>query len=69
MRSEDIPQILDRLEAVFDPKLEDQRKEAFKTKDYKNIPKKPLMYIAGYQHDIGRRRREAIRIDDRRWPT
>ncbi len=42
MRSEDIPQILDRLEAVFDPKLEEQRKEAFKTKDYKSIPKKPL---------------------------
>jgi hypothetical protein len=42
MRSEDIPQTLDRLEAVFDPELEEQRKEAFKTKDYKNIPKKPL---------------------------
>ena len=42
MRSEDIPQILDRLEAGFDPELEEQRKEAFKTKDYKNIPKKPL---------------------------
>jgi hypothetical protein len=42
MRSEDIPQILDRLEAVFDPELEEQRKKAFKTKDYKNIPKKPL---------------------------
>lgn len=42
MRSEDIPQILDRLEAVFDPVLEEQRREAFKTKDYTNIPKKPL---------------------------
>jgi hypothetical protein len=42
MRSEEIPQILDRLEAVFDPELEEQRKEAFKTKDYNNIPKKPL---------------------------
>ena len=42
MRSEDIPQILDRLEAVFDPELEAQRKEAFERKDYKNIPKKPL---------------------------
>jgi len=42
MRSEDIPQILDRLEAIFDPELEAQRKEAFKKKDYKNIPKKPL---------------------------
>lgn len=42
MRSEDIPQILDRLEAGFDPELEEQRREAFKTKDYKNIPKKPL---------------------------
>ena len=42
MRSEEIPQILDRLEAVFDPELEAKRKEAFKKKDYKNIPKKPL---------------------------
>lgn len=42
MRSEDIPQILDRLEAMFDPELEEKRKAAFKTKDYKNIPKKPL---------------------------
>ena len=42
MRSEEIPQILDRLESGFDPELEEKRKEAFKTKDYKNIPKKPL---------------------------
>jgi hypothetical protein len=42
MRSEDIPQILDRLEAVFAPDLEAQRKEAFKAKDYRNLPKKPL---------------------------
>ncbi len=42
IRSEEIPQTLDRLEAGFDPELEEKRKEAFKTKDYKNIPKKPL---------------------------
>lgn len=42
MRSEDIPQILDKLEAVFDPDLEELRREAFKKKDYKNVPKKPL---------------------------
>lgn len=42
MRSEEIPQILDRLEGGFDPEMEEKRKEAFKTKDYKNIPKKPL---------------------------
>src|SRR5881397_973797 len=42
MRSEEIPQILDRLESGFDPELEEKRREAFKTKDYKNIPKKPL---------------------------
>jgi len=42
MRSEDIPLILDRLEAGFDPELEERRKEAFKTKDFKNIPKRPL---------------------------
>jgi helicase-like protein len=42
MRSEEIPQILDRLEAGFDPEIEEKRKEAFKTKDFKNIPMKPL---------------------------
>ncbi|MEQ1829790.1 MAG: helicase-related protein [Pirellula sp.] len=42
MRSKDIPQILDRLEGGFDPEMEEKRKEAFKTKDYKNIAKKPL---------------------------
>src|SRR5262249_41609509 len=42
MRSEDIPQILDRLEAGFDPELTAQPKEAFDKKDYKNLPKKPL---------------------------
>ena len=42
MRSEEIPQILDRLESGFDPEMEEKRKEAFKTKDYKNIAKKPL---------------------------
>lgn len=42
MRSEEIPQILDKLDAVFDPAAEELRKEAFKKKDYKNVPKKPL---------------------------
>ena len=42
MRSEEIPKTLDRLEAVFDPTLEEARKVAFKTKDYQNIPDKPL---------------------------
>jgi hypothetical protein len=42
MRSEEIPQILDRLEAIFDPNLENERKEAFKRKDYKNLPTKPI---------------------------
>lgn len=42
MRSEEIPQILDRLEAGFDPELNAQRKAAFEKKDFKNIPKKPL---------------------------
>ncbi|MFM7150147.1 MAG: helicase-related protein, partial [Gemmataceae bacterium] len=42
MRSEDIPQILDRLESGFDPELEEKRKEASKNKDYKSIPKRPL---------------------------
>lgn len=42
MRSEDIPQILDRLEAVFDPELDKQRKEAYKQRQFKNAPKKPL---------------------------
>ena len=42
MRSEEIPQILDKLESIFDPAAEELRKEAFKKKDYKNVPKKPL---------------------------
>ncbi|WP_417384170.1 DISARM system helicase DrmA [Gimesia sp.] len=42
MRSEEIPQILDKLEAIFDPEAEEQRRQAFKKKDYKNVPKKPL---------------------------
>lgn len=42
MRSEDIPQILDRLEAVFDPQIEARRKEMQKGKDWKNAPKRPL---------------------------
>jgi hypothetical protein len=42
MRSEDIPQTLDRLEAIFSPDLEEQRSKAFEAKDYRNIPKKPL---------------------------
>lgn len=42
MRSEEIPLVLDRLEAVFDPQLEEQRKEAAKRRDFKNMPKRPL---------------------------
>lgn len=42
MRSEDIPQILDRLEAVFDPELAPKRKEAYEKKQWKTAPKKPL---------------------------
>lgn len=52
MRSEDIPQILDRLEAVFDPQYEAERKEFFakmksppqgaKPQPNKQLPKKPL---------------------------
>ena len=42
MRSEGIPLILDRLEAVFDPKLEEQRREAAKRREFKNLPKRPL---------------------------
>ena len=42
MRSEDIPLILDRLEAQFDPQLEARRKELAKKKEFKSAPKKPL---------------------------
>jgi hypothetical protein len=42
MRSEEIPQTLDRLEAIFDPDLEEKRREAFRTKNYQNIPLKPI---------------------------
>ncbi len=41
MRSEDIPQILDRLEAVFDPHLEQQRKSGA-GRDGRNATKWPL---------------------------
>ncbi|HET6880247.1 MAG TPA: DISARM system helicase DrmA, partial [Pirellulales bacterium] len=42
MRSEDIPLILDRLEAPFDPEQEARRKELLKKGDFKSAPKKPL---------------------------
>jgi hypothetical protein len=42
MRSEDIPQILDRLEAVFDPELKAQRKDAYKKNQSRSAPKKPI---------------------------
>src|SRR5207253_2964204 len=42
MRSEQIPQTLDRLEAVFDPALAEKRKEMAKGRQFKNAPKKPL---------------------------
>ncbi|MEI8195481.1 MAG: helicase-related protein [Phycisphaerae bacterium] len=42
MRAEQIPQTLDRLEAVFDPHLAATRKEMVRGKDFKNAPKKPL---------------------------
>jgi hypothetical protein len=42
MRSEQIPQTLDRLEAVFDPALLEKRKEMVKGKQFKEAPKKPL---------------------------
>jgi hypothetical protein len=41
-RSDEIPQILDRLEAVFDPQLEAKRKELAKKGEFKSAPKKPL---------------------------
>jgi len=48
MRSEDIPQILDRLEGGFDPEMEEKRKEAFKTKDYKEHRQEAVGRVAGY---------------------
>lgn len=42
MRSEDIPQTLDRLEAVFDPALDEQRREAYKQRQFKTAPKRPI---------------------------
>jgi len=42
MRSEEIPQTLDRLESMFDPDLEAQRKAARSAKEPANLPKKPL---------------------------
>ena len=40
MRSEDIPQILDRLEAIFDPELEAQRKEAYPEEGLQEQPRR-----------------------------
>src|SRR5439155_10349086 len=45
MRSEDIPQIFDRLEAVFDPDLEAQRKDAYQKNQWKMAPKKALAVL------------------------
>jgi hypothetical protein len=42
MRSERIPEILDRLEAVFDPAMDAKRKAMAKEKSFRNAPKKPL---------------------------
>jgi hypothetical protein len=42
MRSEEIPKILDRLEAVFDPELEAKRKEMIKRRQFDKAPKKPI---------------------------
>ncbi len=42
MRSEDIPKILDQLEAVFDPKNEAKRKELIAKGDFKSLTKKPI---------------------------
>ncbi len=42
MRSEEIPLILDRLEAPFDPEQEARRKELAKKGEFKAAPKKPL---------------------------
>ena len=42
MRSEEIPATLDRLECIFDPKLEKDRQEAVKNRDYSKLIKRPL---------------------------
>ena len=40
MRSEEIPLILDRLEAVFDPELDAKRKAMLKKRQFEKAPKK-----------------------------
>ncbi|QDU88400.1 hypothetical protein Pla175_17760 [Pirellulimonas nuda] len=42
MRSEEIPRTLDHLESVFDPEMDQKRKDAYKSKNFKGVPKKPL---------------------------
>jgi hypothetical protein len=42
MRSEDIPLILDHLEATFDPALEKKRREMLERRDFKGAPPRPL---------------------------
>jgi len=45
MRSEQIPEILDRLEAVFDPEIEAKRKELLKKREFSKAPKKPISLL------------------------
>ena len=63
MRSEDIPQILDRLEAGFDPELEEQAQGSVQDEGLQEHPQEAAGRAAGHEHDLGRRGREAVGVD------
>ena len=68
MRSEDIPKILDRLEAVFDPEMVAKRKEKKKTSPDEG-PGEADRRAAGDEHGFGGRQREAAGPDGRLQPA
>ena len=64
MRSEEIPQILDRLEGGFDPAMEEKRKAAFNNEGLQEHPKEAAGRAAGHEYDLGWRGRETFGLDD-----
>ena len=65
--STDIPEMLDRLEAAFDPAIEAKRRRRARAA-VKDMPQ-PARRAAGDEHDLGRRGRAAAGADGRRRPA
>lgn len=63
MRSEEIPLILDRLEAPFDPDLDAKRKAMMKARAVQVCSEKAGRCAAGHEHDLRGRGREAVGDD------